>query len=178
MGGFVNYPVKYAAMPIIEQVGWTHGLNELERNYDVVCYIISKCYLLNDSTKYKEDGQVVKDYEVVFPYQRVDYGIWERTIPSFNLYDDDYCTNSNKVDFVFNSYEEALKYTTIKNDELRKKAYVYLPYSEDIAEKIQEKKDEFDDKLSKYKMLEQHIFFHTNDLEINKRTELDKVVTI
>ena len=37
----INYPVKYAAMPIIEQVGWSHGLHELERKYDVVCYIIN-----------------------------------------------------------------------------------------------------------------------------------------
>ena len=41
-----NYPVKYAAMPIIEQVGWSQGLNELERNYDVICYIVSKFHPL------------------------------------------------------------------------------------------------------------------------------------
>ena len=68
-----NYPVKYAAMPIIEQVGWSQGLNELERNYDVICYIVSKCYLLSDKTKYKENGKKEKEYEVVFPYQKGEY---------------------------------------------------------------------------------------------------------
>ena len=47
----INYPVKYALMPIIEQVGWTHGLHELERDYDVVYYVVSKCYLINDTKK-------------------------------------------------------------------------------------------------------------------------------
>lgn len=32
-----NYPVYYVAMPIIEQVGWTHGLHDLEKDYGVVC---------------------------------------------------------------------------------------------------------------------------------------------
>ena len=37
-----NYPIKYAAMPIIEQTGWYPGLHELEREYGIVCYIASK----------------------------------------------------------------------------------------------------------------------------------------
>lgn len=109
----INYPVKYTAMPIIEQVGWNNGLNELERNYDVVCYIVSKCYLLSDLTRYKEDGQSVREYEVVFPYQLGDYNNWKRTIPLFNLYSGN-SINSNRVNFVFDSYEEALKYATKK----------------------------------------------------------------
>ena len=75
-----NYPVKYAAMPIIEQVGWSHGLNELERNYDVVCYIVSKCYLLSDKTKYKENGKNEKEYEVVIHIKK-DNTIIGRELP-------------------------------------------------------------------------------------------------
>lgn len=171
----INYPVKYTAMPIIEQVGWNNGLNELERNYDVVCYIVSKCYLLSDLTRYKEDGQSVREYEVVFPYQLGNYNNWERTIPLFNLYSGNNI-NSNRVNFVFDSYEEALKYATKKNEELCKKTWVYLSCSKDVAEKIQEKKDAFDDRLSQYKMLEQQILLHTNDLDVGKRKELNKVI--
>ena len=41
-----NYPIKYAVMPIVEQTGWYPGLNELAREYGVVCYIVSKCYVV------------------------------------------------------------------------------------------------------------------------------------
>lgn len=171
----INYPVKYTAMPIIEQVGWSNGLHELERIYDVVCYIVSKCYLLNDSTKYKEDGHSVKEYEVVFPYQLERYANWRRTIPSFNIHSGS-CTNSEIVDFIFDSYEEALEYATTKNEELCQKTWIYLPYSKNFAEEIQEKKNEFYDRLTKYKILEQQILLHTNDLETNKRKDLSEVI--
>jgi len=170
-----NYPVKYAAMPIIEQIGWSHGLNELERNYDVVCYIVSKCYLLSDKTKYKENGRRVKEYEVVFPYQRVQNYSWERVIPEFNLLNHA-CVNSDFVEKVFDNYEEALESTTQKNKKLCDKTYIYLPYTEDLEEQILKKIEEFNDKLSKYKMLEQQILIYTSDLEQSNVRELSELV--
>ena len=102
-----NYPIKYALIPMIEQVGWVSGLNELEREYDVVCYIVSKCYLIDEVKKYHLDGSYDISYNVVCPYQRYDsfdtYNIEE---PSFN-YNSGYCTNSTKVNEIFNSIEEA-----------------------------------------------------------------------
>ena len=135
-----NYPVKYAAMPIIEQVGWSQGLNELERNYDVICYIVSKCYLLSDKTKYKENGKKEKEYEVVFPYQKGEYHSWNRVIPSFNVFNHT-CMNSNVIEKVFDNYEE-----------------------------------EFNDRLSRYKMLEQQILINTSDLEQSNIKELNKLI--
>lgn len=173
----INYPIKYAAMPIIEQVGWSHGLHELEREYDVVCYIVSKCHLISDLTKYTEDGRCVKQYEVVFPYQPGEFSRWQRVTPSYNLIHG-YCTNGNKVDKIFDTYEEALSFVTAKNEELCKKSYIYLPYSENYAEKIQAKKDEFATKLDEYKLLEQQILLHTNDMEIGKSKELTNVIKI
>ena len=35
----LNYPVKYALMPVREQVG---------REYEIVMYIVSKCYLISE----------------------------------------------------------------------------------------------------------------------------------
>ncbi len=170
-----NYPVKYASMPIIEQIGWSHGLNELERNYDVVCYIVSKCYLLSDKIKYKENGKSLKEYEVVFPYQKGQYYSWERVIPEFNLINYA-CTNSNLVDKVFDNYEEALEFATQKNKELCDKTWIYLPYTEDLDDRISEKKQEFNDKLSTYKMLEQQILINTSDLEQSNVKELNKLI--
>lgn len=173
----VNYPIKYAAMPIIEQVGWSHGLHELEREYDVVCYIVSKCHLISDLTKYTEDGRSVKQFEVVFPYQPGEFSRWQRVTPSYNLIHG-YCTNGNKVDKVFDTYEEAVSFVTAKNEELCKKTYIYLPYSQNYAEKIQAKKDEFTTKLDEYKLLEQQILLHTKDMEIGMNKQLSNVIKI
>lgn len=133
-----NYPVKYAAIPIIEQVGWSHGMNELERKYDVACYIVSKCYLINDITKYKENGKSEKEYEVVFPYQKEQYYHWQRAEPSFNY--NHACTNSNFVEKVFDNYEDALDFAIQKNKELCNKTWIYLPYTEDLECQIAEKR--------------------------------------
>lgn len=164
-----NYPVKYAAMPIKEQVGWSPRLHELERNYDVVCYIVSKCYLLSDKTKYKEDGKKEKVHEVVFPYQKEQYYSWKRVTPSN-------CTNSNFVEKVFDSYEEALELATQKNKELCDKTWVYLPYTKDLNNQISKKIEEFNDRLSRYKMLEQQILVNTANLEQSNVKELNKLI--
>ena len=173
----INYPIKYAAMPIIEQVGWSHGLHDLDREYDVVCYIVSKCHLISDLTKYTEDGRSVKQYEVVFPYQSGEFNRWQRVTPTYNLING-YCTNGNKVDKIFDSYEDALSFVTAKNEELCQKSYIYLPYSENYAAEIQAKKDEFNEKLAEYKLLEEQILFHTQDMEIGKNKELTNVIKI
>jgi len=172
----INYPIKYAAMPIIEQVGWSHGLHELEREYDVVCYIVSKCYLISDLTKYTEDGRNVKQFEVVFPYQPGEFSRWKRVVPTYNACG--YPIDSNKVDVIFDSYEEALKYATEKNEKLCEKSWIYLRCTKDIMEKIQEKKDEFNTKLDEYKLLEQQILLHTKDMEIGSNKRLSNVIKI
>lgn len=173
----INYPVKYAAMPIIEQVGWSHGIHDLERKYDVVCHIVSKCYLISDLTKHTEDGCSIREYEVVFPYQHAEFNRWKRVIPTYNLIHG-YCTNSNKIDMVFDSYEEALNYASIKNEKLCELSLRYLPYSTDYAEKIKNKKDEFAAKLTEYKVLEEQILLHTDDIKIGQNKQLHRVVRI
>ena len=147
----INYPIKYTAMPIIEQVGWIHGLHDLEREYGVVCYIVSKCYLITTLEKYKENGSIKHEYEIVFPYQIGDYGKWQRKIPNYHLIQD-YCVNSNKVNEVFDSYEEALKYVESKNDKLCEMSWKYLPYSENYDEKIQNISKEVRDSLENENM--------------------------
>ena len=159
-----NYPVKYAAMPIIEQVGWSHGLNELDRVYDVVCYIVSKCYLLSDRTKYNQDGKIEKDYEVVLPYQKREYYNWERITPSVN--------DSTYVEKVFNSYNEALEFVTQKNKELCDKTLAFLPFTKDLKNQISEKTQEFNDRLSKYKKLEQQILANTEQSNVKELNEI------
>ena len=133
----VNYPIKYCAMPIMEQVGWINGVYGLERKDDIVCYIVSKCYLISDLTKYTESGNTIKQYEVVFPYKKDNFDRWQRIIPSYNLYGN--CMNANKVDVIFDSYEKALNFVMIKNNEICKES-CNMPYTEDYLEKIEDKK--------------------------------------
>ena len=39
-----QYPIKYALMPVIDQIGWEYG----ERKYDIVTNIVSKCYVVEE----------------------------------------------------------------------------------------------------------------------------------
>ena len=56
-----NYLIKYAAMPIIEQVESCCESSVVGYDRNVVCYIVSKCYLLSESTVYLEDGNISKN---------------------------------------------------------------------------------------------------------------------
>lgn len=166
----INYPIKYAAMPIIEEVGRTFGLHELEREYGVVLYIVSKCYLIKNTTTYKENGSSVKEYEVVFPYQPFEYG-WEKNLPRYSIYGN--CINSTMVDLVFDSYEEALNYVDIKNRDLCDDNIRYIS-----IEKAKMYEEEFITKLSKYQILEQQILNYTSDLKIGENQKLNNVVQV
>ncbi len=173
-----NYPIKYTAMPIIEQIGWSHGVNEIDRKYGAVCYIVSKCYLISDKTKYKENGQNSKEYEVVFPYQYENqYRVWKRVTPECNLFYHVY-TNSSIVEEVFDSYEEALEFASKKNDKICQDSWIYLPFTDDIDKEIATKKREFNNKLARYKILEQQILINIPELESTNIKKLDELITI
>ena len=106
-----NYPIKYAAMPIIEQTGWYPGLHELEREYGIVCYIVSKCYVVGREEKYNMYGNTLCEYKVVFSYGKDNqYGGLSRVEPEFCLMNGR-CNNSTNVDKVFDSFEEAKEET-------------------------------------------------------------------
>ena len=136
-----NYPIKYAAMPI--------------KDCDMTYYIVSKCYLINDTTKYDSCGYSYKDSEVVFPYELTEHEKWERVNPKFSCLG--YCTNSNKVDDLFDTYEEALKFVATKNEESFVKIWECVPFTSNLLERINKARDEFDAKLLEYKVLEQKI---------------------
>lgn len=58
-----------------------------------------------------------------------------------------------------------------KNNEICKES-CNMPYTEDYLEKIEDKKNEFNDKLSKYKLLEQQILINTKDMQNEKSKKL------
>lgn len=173
----INYPIKYAAMPIIEQNGFSYGFNELERNCDVVCYIVSKCYLTKEITKYSESGRISKKYEVVFPYQESKFNEYIRVIPEFNLISGD-CFNITTVDNIFDTYDEALNFVNKMNKQLCQNTWVLLPFTDDLLKKIEDKKNVFNTRLTRYKNLERKILENTEDLSSDKTKLLDNVLKI
>lgn len=175
-----NYLIKYAAMPIIEQVESCCGSNVVGYDRNVACYIVSKCYLLSESTVYFEDGNISKNYVVVFPYQLNSQCIFERNTPQFNL--NNVCINSKTVNSVFDSYEEALKYTEEVNNQLWAEACSRLTIDnnnvEQFKEQIYKEKQDFYAKIANYKLLEKQILSETNDLVLNKNNKLDKLIRL
>ncbi len=169
-----NYPIKYAIMPIIAQTGWNFGIHELERQYDEVAYIVSKCYVVNESKEYLKDGTIKTNYRVVFPYEESEYGNWNRIEPKYN-YIINQCVNCTVVDSTFNTFEEASKVAEILNDRLLSKKYMYLPIDK-FEEQLVQKKSEFQQLLAHYKLLENLIEQKTDDLTV--KSDVKKQTTI
>lgn len=153
-----NYPIKYALMPLYEKTGWIRGLNELEREYNVVFYVVSKCYVLGERKKYNIDGNFHIDYEIVFPYKRdnIQNKEWIRTEPQFNF---DYeSTNSVIVNKVFDDYSDALNEANLLNKKIRDLS------SNDITQK--------------YKDLEIKIEENTKDLKMNEISKQQTIIVM
>lgn len=167
----VNYPIKYTAMPIIEQVGWNHGLNELERAYGIVYYIVSKSYLLEERKRYDREGKEKKEYEVCFPFQHAEYDKYEREIPTYNLLSNN-CTNSSIVGEIFETPEDARIYVDKLNEKLLEKAiselsYMPLANEEQLKRfllKKEEIENEFVEREAKYKLLENVIGLKSDNI--------------
>ncbi len=164
-----NYPIKYAAMPIIEPI------NRLEKA--TVCYIVSKCYLVGEKTIYKIDGDYEKEYAVVFPYQPIYFDDktkifdLEKVIPQYNF--NFQCNNYNLVEQVFDNYEEALKFTNEKNSNLINNECSYIPRS-----KAHKEREEFQNNLRKYRILTNQILDNTITLDQSYLKKLDKVIRV
>ena len=157
-----NYPIKYAVIPMIEQVGWSHGLNELERKYGTVCYIVSKCYLVEETKKYKADGTVRVKYHVVCPYEYDKFYKWNRVEPTFNIMDG-HCINDIVVDEVYDSFEKARISKDEKNQEIFQKQFTSLPV-EVCKKRFKEIESEFNNTLAYFNQLETMIENNVQDL--------------
>ena len=60
-----NYPIKYTIMPILECKNCQYDYDEqLKIEYQTICYIVSKCYLISEKIRYKENGLQSQEYEV------------------------------------------------------------------------------------------------------------------
>lgn len=160
----VNYPIKYAVMPIVEQVGWSIGLNQLERDYDVVTYIVSKCYVVGEQKLNFSDGTSKMSYEVVFPYQN-EY--MDRQLPEFNIFSQK-CTNSTFVNQCFDSFDVALEVANKLNNDILHHEIGCLSFDNNFDTSLEILKRKHQERLDKYKRLESEIQRYTASMEITQ----------
>lgn len=161
-----NHPVKYALMPIIRKVGKKEGLYGLENIYHTDCYIVSKCYVIEE----KRINPQQSSYEVFFPFMEKDSWDWKRTYPVYNSINGE-CINSFQTNQVFDTFEEASIIKDEKNDVIKREQYRnrFLSRVEEIA---LEKK--FDAKMDYYNMLETVMSIETNDMIVDDCTKTNQ----
>ena len=159
-----NYPIKYTLLPIINQTSYMHKINK-EEKYSIVCYIVSKCYLMSEIKKYNQNGMIDEEYQIVYPYIYNESNLWIREEPNFNIISGN-CTNSVIVNQIFNNYDDAVEVKNEKNNELFYNQYSSILIKE-YVEKIKQYEDEFNKKISYYNEIEKDIELKTNDLKID-----------
>ena len=161
-----NYPIKYAVVPMIEQIGWTAGIHDLEREYGIVYFIVTKCFLTDETKKYCQNGSTETKYHVVCPFEHKEYDLWKKCEPSYNLIDG-HCTNSIVTSSIFDNYEEATQYKKEKNKKILEKKLAYLPYNEDYKQRRSDIIEEFYSAAEYYDKLEKMIEKKTPELRVN-----------
>ena len=96
-----GYPVKYAVLELCEET----------RNGKIINgYIASKCYLVESSIVFNDNGTSHEEYKVVFPYNNIEE--FKRSIKHNEEYNDiaimprrDACNNIYPVSIVDNLYD-------------------------------------------------------------------------
>lgn len=173
-----NYPIRYAVRPIIEQTGWSHGLNELEREYGTVAYIVSKCYVVSFTKNYLQNGEEKERYNVVFPFQgdSSSYDCYYRVTPEFNLYSQ--CINFEAVSKVFLNYQEAVVEAEALNKKIIKNKISSMAYTSNFGEKIARVKEEQKEKLESYRYLEKLSEEKTPDMVVGAWVKEQRVIVV
>ena len=132
-----NYPIKYAVLELIDENNMTFG------------FVASKCYIIEDSTRYLADGSSIKYHQVVFPYTNIvdfrqkvyyDYHTQDigcRNVPGYDLEGNLY--NASIAMKLFDNYNDAKAEANLHNQILLKKSISELPWSHPNYEKEKEK---------------------------------------
>ena len=172
-----NYPIKYAVMPVIEQTGWYPGLHELEREYGVVCYIASKCYLVGREERYNMYGGVESEYNVVFPYEKDKWyqGFLSRVEPRECLANGR-CNNAINVDKVFDSFEEAKVVASKKNKEILSKELSFIRVDDNFLQNVSLVKEKHEELVNYYQNIESMIEDNSIDLVVNDKVKEQAVI--
>lgn len=152
----INYPVKYAVMPVMEEPCYGN-----DNEWTTLCYIVTKCYVLTEYTEYDAEGFKTDKKEVLCPYKKdpYEYDTWRRTLPTKTLglqYLDSF-----KTDALYDTFEEAVVAKDRKNVELMKSKKFYP------TTRAQEYKQRILKNIDEYNVLEKLIEENTPDLVVN-----------
>lgn len=157
MNNNFKFPIKYAVLKL--SIG----------------FIVSKCYIIEDTTRYYEDGSSNKQYNVVFPYPSIeeymdniyyDYDtkdIGARNTPKHDFWGNVY--NTQTVEKVFDSYLEASLYASIKNKELSSNI---LQLHSKYQQEVEDINLKFSLDMKVCEKFEKLIFEKTTDMEVLK----------
>ena len=124
----LNYPIKYALQPVKGRRTNRDG----EEFFIDECYIISKVYVMEEHTKYLENGNYGGNYKICYPYTVYSDGInFEKKTPIDYHKQDHEAT----VFYLYNSYEDASvakdKRNVLISEEVVEK---YQPFEDTILE--------------------------------------------
>ena len=134
-------------MPIFETIG-----GELSEDYELACYIVSKCYLISEEKTYFENGKYKTYYQVVFPFERDLNDVWLKQEPTFNS--EGVCTNSILIDQISGNMDLMISIKKSKNYDLLNRKSMGIHYDEHFKENFEKMKEEFKAKLDYYEQLE------------------------
>lgn len=164
-----NYPIRYALVPMYEYC-WRLGKKEEE----IVAYIVTKCYLINETKNYKISGNVEVKYHVVCPYQYLDFDIWTRVEPKFNM--NGSCYNGFITDKVYTNLNKALAAKDKMNAEIVAKKCCYIRIDENYEQNVKSIKKEYAEKQIYYNEVESKINSNTEELNLNEKVKEQTVI--
>lgn len=154
-----NYPVKYAVMPIMSDRTYANGYER-----QLLCYIVSKCYVLKEVTEYDSEGFSKKQYVVQCPYRKEEFDCWRRVNPDI---DDSFYT-----DKVYDCLKDAIHEKINKNKELVDNQLFYT------KEQKEEYNKRFLESLTEYSELERLMIENTQDLIVGKKPKSQNFISL
>lgn len=169
----INYPIKYAVMPIVEQFGRDYYINNQLHRDVLVSHIVSKCYVLSEEKEYFKDGTSKISYRVLFPWQKNSALLCQNgntlSTGGFSKYDTDDFINyfysfSTKVDKLFDNFDDAL----VLSEELNKqilKSYLKTATAKTALKMIEQHKIN----IERYKEIEKQITEETTYMKVRTR---------
>lgn len=148
--GEKKFPVKYTVV----------GINEGE---SLVAYIAIKCFVTGIVTRFNEAGNASTFYEVVLPFKNQSS---ERIIPEFD--NKGVCSNSENVDMLFDSYNEAVIIANAKNEVMEERILTDAKKNGNDEEAVSCIRSEIVEKLRCAREFQDYIEVNTLDLIIYK----------
>lgn len=165
-----NYPIRYVALPLSEKGVWR---SDSEDVHGIICYLVIKCYVVGEETKYLREGYSTKEYKVVPAYrtrlpQQFDIANPEYNEDEVDYYEDIEYTNFLRTRNVFKKLEDAEKYRDERNKEIVDIVVSAAPEWANLKEK-------FKNTVEKFKKLETDFeknteYLPTDDSKRSKQT--------